>query len=80
MAQLTQGTTVANMDFEEITFLRPVLAGDTLYTRTVVLDKRLSRSRPGKGVVRFEHTAVNQRDVVAVAQRAALMRCRDGDA
>jgi acyl dehydratase len=43
VAQLTQGTTVANMGFEEIAFPRPVLGGDTLYARTVVLDKRLSR-------------------------------------
>jgi acyl dehydratase len=78
--QLTQGTTVANLGFEEIRFPAPVFQGDTLYAETVVRDKRLSRSRPGQGVVTFEHTARNQKgEVVAVAVRSALM-LRDPDA
>lgn len=74
VAQLTQGTTVANLGFEAVEFPRPVLAGDTLYAETEVLEKRRSRSRPGNGVVRFEHRGRNQRgELVAVARRAALM-------
>jgi acyl dehydratase len=76
VAQLTQATTVANLGFSEITFPRPVFVGDTLYAETMVLDKRLSSSRPGNGVVIFEHIAYNQRrEVVAVANRTALMMC-----
>ncbi|WP_239376657.1 MULTISPECIES: MaoC family dehydratase [unclassified Frankia] len=72
--QLTQGTTVANLGFAEVRFPAPVFHGDTLYAETVVLDKRLSRSRPGQGVVTLEHTARNQHgEVVAVAVRGALM-------
>ncbi|WP_322751128.1 MULTISPECIES: MaoC family dehydratase [unclassified Frankia] len=76
--QLTQGTTVANLGFSDIRFPAPVFHGDTLYAETTVVDKRLSRSRPGQGVVTFEHTAHNQDgDVVAVAVRSALMLCSD---
>ncbi|WP_322769370.1 MaoC family dehydratase [Frankia sp. Cr1] len=76
--QLTQGTTVANLGFSDIRFPAPLFHGDTLYAETTVLDKRLSRSRPGQGVVTFEHTARNQDgDVVAVAVRSALMLCSD---
>lgn len=81
VAQLTQGTTVANLGFSEVSFPLPVLHGDTLCAETKVLEKRLSRSRPGEGVVTFEHRARNQRgEIVAVARRAALMRCAPKDA
>ena len=82
VAQLTQGTTVANLGFSEVRFPAPVFHGDTLYGETVVREKRLSSSRPGEGVVTFEHTARNQDGaVVAVAVRAALIRRRpDGAA
>lgn len=79
VSQLTQGTTVANLGFEEVRFPAPLFHGDTLYAETVVTDKRLSRSRPGQGVVTFLHTGRNQDDVVvATAVRTALMWCRDG--
>ncbi|MGD0693169.1 MAG: MaoC family dehydratase, partial [Acidimicrobiales bacterium] len=43
----------------------------------VVLEKRLSASRPGSGVVTFEHTARNQHgDVVAVAKRTTMVLSR----
>lgn len=74
VAQLTQETTVANLGFGEISFPKPVFAGDTLYAETEVTDKRASRSRPDAGVVTFLHRARNQHgDVVAVASRTALM-------
>ena len=83
VGQLTQGTLVANLGFRDVTFPQPVFHGDTLYAETVVLDKRASRSRPGEGIVTFEHTARNQRgEVVAVAVRSTLVRLRPaaGDA
>lgn len=77
VAQLTQGTIVANLGFSTVTFPAPVRAGDTMTARTRVLDKRVSRSRPQQGVVTFEHTGTNQRgEVVALAVRSTLMRCR----
>lgn len=75
VAQLTQGTIVANLGFSEITFPKPLLHGDTLYAETVVTDLRESRSRPGEGIVTFEHTGRNQHgDVVATAVRKTLVR------
>jgi acyl dehydratase len=82
VAQLTQGTIVANLGFSDVRFPHPVRHGDTLYAETRVTDRRLSRSRPREGVVTFEHTARNQDGaVVAVAVRSTLVRCRpEGDA
>jgi len=75
VAQLTQGTIVANLGFSDIRFPAPVRAGDTLTAETRIVSKRLSKSRPTQGLVVFEHTARNQRDeVVAVAVRTALMQ------
>jgi itaconyl-CoA hydratase len=79
VAQLTQGTLVANLGFGEVAFPHPVFVGDTLYAETVVTGKRLSASRPGQGIVELAHTARNQDDVVvATASRTALVWCAEG--
>ncbi|WP_414686224.1 MaoC family dehydratase [Microbacterium sp. LMI12-1-1.1] len=76
VSQITQGTLVAQLGLTDISFPAPLFHGDTLYTETEVLDKRLSASRPGQGIVTLRHTGRNQRgDVVAVATRTALMWC-----
>ncbi|HRN30481.1 MAG TPA: MaoC family dehydratase [Terrimesophilobacter sp.] len=77
VAQLTEGTIVANLGFENVRFPHPVYHGDTIYSETLILAKRLSKSRPGEGIVTFEHTARNQDGVVvAVAVRNTLMQCK----
>ena len=76
VAQLTQGTIVANLGFTSVAFPHPLYHGDTLYSETVVLEKRLSNSRPGQGIVTLEHTGRNQDGViVATAVRSTLVRC-----
>lgn len=73
VAQLTQGTIVAQLGMSEISFPHPVFHGDTLYTETEVTDKRLSASRPGQGIVTLVHTGRNQSGVVVgKASRTAL--------
>jgi acyl dehydratase len=77
VAHLTQGTIVANLGFRDVEFPGPVRHGDTIYGETTVLEKRLSASRPGQGIVTFRHVARNQRgDVVAIVVRSTLMFCR----
>ncbi|MGW4351720.1 MaoC family dehydratase [Nocardia sp. NPDC004582] len=75
VAQLTQGTIVANLGFSDIAFPKPLFHGDTLYAETVVTELRESKSRPGEGIVTFAHTGRNQHgDVVATAIRKTLVR------
>ena len=77
VAQLTQGTIVANLGFSEVSFPKPLFHGDTLYVETKILDKRESKSRPGEGVVTLEHTGRNQHgDVVGIAVRQTLVQKR----
>lgn len=76
VAQLTQGTLVANLGFGAVAFPHPLFLGDTLYSETIVSAKRLSRSRDGQGIVTLGHTARNQDGtVVATAERSALVWC-----
>ncbi|MBX9245212.1 MaoC family dehydratase [Actinotalea ferrariae] len=78
VAQLTQGTIVANLGLTDVAFPHPLFHGDTLYAETVVTDKRLSRSRPGQGVVTLAHTGRNQDGtVVATATRSVLVWCQE---
>ncbi len=77
VAQLTEGTIVANLGFDSVSFPHPVYHGDTLYSETVVSAKRLSKSRAGQGIVTLAHTARNQdREVVAQAVRNTLVWCQ----
>ncbi|WP_062244759.1 MaoC family dehydratase [Brevibacterium epidermidis] len=74
VSQLTQGTTVGNLGFSEVSFPAPMFHGDTLYAETTILDKRNSKSRPGQGIVTFEHRGYNQDGkLVAKAVRQAMM-------
>ena len=73
--QLTQGTMVANLGFSEVMFPAPLRHGDTLRAETVVVDKRLSNSRPGQGVVTLQHVGYNQEGAVVIkATRTTLWR------
>jgi len=76
----TLGTTVANLGFERVEFPAPVFHGDTIHAETEVVEARASRSRPGAGIIVFEHRAYNQDDVlVARCRRSALMHRRPAE-
>jgi acyl dehydratase len=71
---------VANLGFEDVRFSVPVHAGDTLYAETTVIDKRLSRSHAGCGIVRVETRGINQRQETVIAfRRAILLKLRQGE-
>jgi acyl dehydratase len=70
----TFGTTVANLGMSDTTFPKPVFAGDTIRSESTVKDLRPSKSRPGQGIVTFEHVGYNQHgDVVCRTTRSALI-------
>lgn len=74
VGDLTLGTTLGNLGYEEVRFPNPVRIGDTLRIETRILSARESKSNPKAGIVMFEHVGYNQRDeVVVTAKRAALM-------
>lgn len=76
VAQLTQGTLVAQLGLSDISFPHPLYVGDTLYTESVIAEKRLSQSRPGQGICVIDHIGRNQDGViVARATRTVLVHC-----
>lgn len=73
----TFGTTVANLGMTGTVFPKPVFSGDTIRSESTVKALRPSQSRPGQGIVTFEHVGLNQRDeVVCRTTRSALMLAR----
>jgi acyl dehydratase len=77
VGETTLGTTIANLGMSDVRFPKPVFHGDTLRARTIVRSKRRSQSRKDAGIVEFEHQGINQRgEIVAICQRAGLMKCR----
>lgn len=77
VADVTLGTTLANLGFSGIKFPKPVFFGDTIRVETEVIDRRASKSRPDTGIVEFEHRGINQRDeIVASVRRTGLMAKR----
>ncbi len=72
--ELTAGTLVANLGYENVKHPHPMFHGDTLYVETEILSKRESRSKPDRGIVRFRHIGRNQKGTVVLeVERAALM-------
>jgi acyl dehydratase len=77
VADTTLGTTVSNLGMKNTTFPAPVFHGDSIHSRTTVLSKRPSKSRPRQGIVDFLHEGINQDGVVvALCERSALMHFR----
>lgn len=77
VGDLTQGTIIANLGYENIRHPKPVFHGDTLYVETEIIAKRESQSRPDCGIVTMKHTGRNQRgEVVVEVTRTALFRKR----
>ena len=66
VAELSEGTIVANLSYEKVAHPNPVFHGDTIRVETEVLEKRESRSNPDRGLVRFRHIGRKQDGTVVV--------------
>jgi itaconyl-CoA hydratase len=70
----------ANLGWDEIRLPAPVFEGDTIYSRSEVLEKRESRSRPNVGVVTVKTTGFNQDGIIVVTFKRTLLVYRKGHA
>ena len=74
------GRAIANLAYHEVVHSSPVFIGDTIRARTTVLDKRPSKTKHDRGVVKVETCAFNQHDqIVLKLTRSALVPRREGD-
>jgi len=81
VGETTVGTTIGNLGMEQVEFPNPVFIGDTLRVRTRILDRRESKSKPDRGIVWFEHVALNQRDekVCECVRKGMMLRKSEAD-
>ena len=70
----------ANLGWDEIRLPAPVFEGDTIYSRSEVLERRESKSRPNVGVVTVKTTGYNQDGVVVITFKRTLLVYRRGHA
>lgn len=71
------GTAIANLEYEKIIHHAPVFLDDTLRAETIVLEARISRSKPDRGVLYVETNAYNQHDQKVLSfRRRILLPCR----
>ena len=64
---------MANLGWDEVRLPNPVFEGDTIYSRSEVLDKRESVSRPNIGIVRFKTTGFNEHGTVVIEFKRTIM-------
>ena len=62
-----------NLGWEEVRLPHPVFEGDTLYAQTEVISKRESRSRPRMGIVVVKTLGYNQKGVVVIEFKRAIL-------
>lgn len=65
----------------ELNVESPVFAGDTIHVECEVIEARLTRSKPGRGLVRTRNRVVKQDGTVALVYTPLRMvKCRDKQA
>ena len=69
---------MANLGWDEVRLPNPVFEGDTIYSRSEVLEKRESASRPDVGIVRVKTTGYNQDDKVVIEFKRTFMVYKRG--
>ena len=70
----------ANLGWDEVRMPNPVFEGDTIYSKSEVLEKRESKSRSNVGIVRVKTTGYNQNDTVVMEFNRTFMVYRRGHA
>lgn len=68
----------ANLGWDEVRLPHPVFEGDTVYSRSEVLEKRDARSRPEVGIVTVRTEGRNQHGRPVIGFRRTLMVYRRG--
>lgn len=71
---------VANLEWDEVRLPNPVFEGDTIYSRSEVLAKRESRSRPKAGIVTVRTTGFKQDGRVVIEFKRTCLVYKRGQA
>jgi acyl dehydratase len=71
--RLKDSTSMGSPGIDEIRWLKPVRVGDTITMYQKVLDKRVSSSKPDRGIVSTEWVGVNQDGETVITVRSKGM-------
>jgi acyl dehydratase len=70
------GKAIANLVYEEIRHLNPVFINDTIYAKTLILDKYESKTKNDRGIVYVATTGYNQKgeDVISFKRKVLIKK------
>jgi acyl dehydratase len=63
-------TSMGSPGIDDIRWLKPVRVGDTIRMTTTVLDKRVSSSKPDRGIVTTQWNGINQHGETVITVRS----------
>lgn len=69
---------VVGMGLESVRWPRPTRPGDSIRVTVTVLDKRLSASRPDKGIIKYKVETFNQSDELVMEMVTSVIVSRRG--
>src|SRR5919202_4068124 len=69
---------VANLGWDEVRLPNPLFEGDTVYSRSEVLEKRESKSRPNVGIVRVKTIGYKQDGAIVIEFKRTFMVYKRG--
>lgn len=69
---------MANLGWDEVRLPNPVFEGDTIYSRSEVLETRESKSRPSVGIVTVKTTGFNQKGTTVIEFKRTVMVYKRG--
>ncbi len=67
---------IAGLGWQDVRFPLPVCAGDVLRLRTEIIDKRVSQSKPDRGIVTTLITLLNQDDAIVTEYKILTLVLR----
>ncbi|WP_207001180.1 MaoC family dehydratase [Trinickia mobilis] len=71
--QLRGSTSMGSPGVDEVRWIKPVRAGDTILMKNTVLDKRVSESRPDRGIVSIQWEGINQNGETVIVVRSKVI-------
>ncbi len=71
---------VAGLGVEKMDLSKPVRAGDVLSIRMLVTDRRVSSSRPDRGIITMDHAVLNQQGETVLSMISRMLVEVRGDA
>lgn len=75
---LNHSSNMPSPGMDELRWFKPVRGGDTLSARAVVLEARVSASKPDRGIVRMRWEVRNQHDELVISAQVICMFGRRG--